>query len=248
MAGSLNEILLTFDERLDATTATSLATYSVTGLTVSGASLSEDGRVVTLTTSPQTHGGAYRVSIQGLRDRAASPNVLATSVTPVSVVSYRDEVLSEAPVRYWPLNETSGETLLSLTTGFDLNPENFVGRITNAPALGQPSLVPNLPGDPAIGFHANSGNYLLLPNGRDINALLGPWAKRTHLFHFRADMLPGCWGPTGWRLRGCMDTIASESTSTAPKTRTVRRRRFSFSWRTTSDSEGPGTPWGGLSQ
>ncbi|MBX3746681.1 MAG: hypothetical protein KF833_15340 [Verrucomicrobiae bacterium] len=247
LSGSLNQVRLRFSEPLDPLTAANPATYRIAGLNLVEAVLSADGREVVLETSPQTHGTRYSVSVEGLRDRAFIPNALTTTASFVSAVSYRDEILAENPVRYWPLNETSGGNFFTLVSRFDQVPENLVGIITNGPTLGVPSLVSNLPTDTAIGFRGDSLNYLHLPNGRDINALLGPWAKRTHLFHFRADSLPRITDGTnvaapaifghdriGIYLYGTQDTNAPTE---ALLVFTAHN----------SVSEGPASPWGALS-
>lgn len=195
LAGSLNEVRLLFNEPVDLITAERLSTYSLTGLTILNASRSEDGLEVTLETSPQTVGQTNRVTISGLRDLAFSPNALNTTARFVSGIYYRDEVLADGAVRYWTLGETAGPLVNTLTYKFDVTTESRLAVVTNGAVLGVPGLVPNVGNDTAISFAAlatggSTSNRIEVRNGRDINAILGPWAKRSYSFTFKADHLP----------------------------------------------------------
>jgi len=67
-------LVLTFDETLDRKTAIETSHYSIQGIEVIAASMDESGCRVYLQTSP--HGsGDYSVSVSGIRDCAASPNI-----------------------------------------------------------------------------------------------------------------------------------------------------------------------------
>jgi len=76
-SASLTEVALNFSEALAPASATATANYTITNssgiLTVTAASLSPDGRVVTLTTAPQTLGTKYTVWAQSIQDTAAAP-------------------------------------------------------------------------------------------------------------------------------------------------------------------------------
>ena len=117
-AGTLNEIVLTFSEPVDPATATTLSTYSVLtlGLTLQGASISSNRLQVVLTTSAQSNGQTNQIQITNLKDQAHVPNSLTVTAEFKSGISYRDEVLAEAPVRYWTFDETSGSTLGTLVS------------------------------------------------------------------------------------------------------------------------------------
>lgn len=82
-SASLTEVALNFSEALAPASATATANYTITNssgiLTVTAASLSPDGRVVTLTTAPQTLGTKYTVWAQNIQDTAAAPNTLPRS-------------------------------------------------------------------------------------------------------------------------------------------------------------------------
>jgi hypothetical protein len=262
LSGSLNEILLTFSEPLLPATATDLASYSVstvpaTGLKLLKAELSADGRQVTLNTSAQIDGQANEISVNGLKDLAATPNALSVVATVVSGISYRDEIIADGAVRYWTFGETNGTAIHTLVSQFDTEPENLIGTLVDGARLGAPSLVPNVPDDKAIGFRSSrKSNRIDVPNGRDINAILGPWAKVTHIFSFRADSLPRLSFTTN-----VVDGLATITTNAAAPA-LFAHDRIAFYLYGTQDtdkpteaqlvfrahnttSEGPGTPWGG---
>jgi len=262
LSGSLNEVRLTFSEPLLAASATNPATYAVTtlpatGLGITGVSLSPDGRQVTLRTTAQVNGQSNQITVTGLLDRAATPNSLTVSAGVVSGVSYRDEIISDGAVRYWTFGETNGTSFRTLVSKFDTAPENLVGTYLQGPVLGVPGLVPNLAGDTAVDFSSASlSNRVSTPNGRDINAILGPWAKRTHVFSFRADRLPRVTVTTN-----TVDGVTTIVTNTAAPA-LYAHDRIAFYLHGTQEqddptsaqlvfrahnttSEGPGTPWGG---
>lgn len=261
LAGSLDEIRLTFSEPLLPASATNLATYAVvsappTGLGLQAATLSADGREVTLQTSPQINGQTNQISVNGILDLAAAPNALSVTATVVSGVSYRDEIIADGAVRYWTFGETNGTDFHTLVSLFDTAPENLIGKYVNGPVLGAPSLVPNLPADAAVEFSGSVSNYVTEPNGRDINSLLGPWPKITHIFSFRADTLP--------RISVTSSNVNDQTvlTTNIAAPALYAHDRIAFYLYGTQDtnqpneaqlvfrahnttSEGPGTPWGG---
>src|SRR6185436_8322960 len=113
LAGSLNEIRVWFSEPVDVASATNLGSYSVTGLTLLSASLSADGKRVTIKTAPQQAGLNYNLQIIGVKDRSSRANALDTQVSFASQISYPDEVLADNPSRYWRFSETNGTKLNS---------------------------------------------------------------------------------------------------------------------------------------
>lgn len=68
-----------FSEPVDPATATATANYAIPGLSISAAVLLPDARSVTLTTSPLTFGSSHTVTVNRVRDRAATFNVIATN-------------------------------------------------------------------------------------------------------------------------------------------------------------------------
>ena len=251
LAGTINEIRLTFNKPVDPVTATNLATYSVptagtTGLGLLGASLSADGLQVTLKTTPQVHGQTNQLAITNLRDRASTPNTLSLTVAFASGVSYRDEILAEGVVRYWTFDETSGTAFNTLVSKFDTDPASVVGTILGSPSLGVPSLLPNSGGGTAISFSkANTNQGINFPNAKDLNAILGPWAKVTHSFSFRANTLPRAFGTTNSEAPAIYghDSLVIYLQGTQDTNNPTQAQLIFKAQNTTSD--GPGSPWGG---
>jgi len=202
-AGTLNEIVLTFNKPVDPVGAASLANYSIptagtTGLAILDAVISTNGLQVTLATTPQTHGQTNQITISNLKDRSHVPNTLTVTAQFVSTISYRDELLATPGLaRYWTFDQTTGTAFPSLASKYDTSPLNIVGTIKGdpdtggVPVLGVPGLVPNVPNDTAISFNGLGGtNRIELPNGSDINSTLGPWYQITTVFSFKANALP----------------------------------------------------------
>ncbi|PYJ01723.1 MAG: hypothetical protein DME25_17605, partial [Verrucomicrobia bacterium] len=73
---SSNRVVVFFSEPVDAATATNFANYRIAGVTVLAAAL-RDNRSVTLTTTPLVMGGTYTLTVNAVRDRAVTPNVIA---------------------------------------------------------------------------------------------------------------------------------------------------------------------------
>ena len=106
-AGTLNQIIITFNEPLNATTAANTANYKIDGLEISSAEVSEDGQTVTLATSQQ-NAGDYSVAISGVKDTSSRGNAVEDSVSFKSAIDYAMEIVSDGPVIYWKLAETGG--------------------------------------------------------------------------------------------------------------------------------------------
>jgi hypothetical protein len=190
VAGGVNEVLLTFSETLDPATATALATYSSPYFVVSSAALSTDGRSVILNTTQQRVGTTYPLTIAGLKDASAAGNVLTTNLTFISSLAYQDEVLADKPVRYFKLDETSGTVAFTQTASGDT--ANTNANYQNLPILGVPPLVPSASSDEyAVRFVAANTNWVLEPNGGDVNDFRGPWSKKTYELWFKANSFPG---------------------------------------------------------
>jgi hypothetical protein len=77
-----NSVLVFFSKPVEASSSTSVTNYAFTnGLTVSGASLAPDGQTITLTTAPLFYGSNYVLVVNGIRDRASTPNTIAPNTT-----------------------------------------------------------------------------------------------------------------------------------------------------------------------
>ncbi|HEX7861459.1 MAG TPA: Ig-like domain-containing protein [Verrucomicrobiae bacterium] len=79
------EVVLTFSEPIDPITGATASNYTIASsggpLNVSGATV--NGNQVTLTTAQQTLGTKYTITINGVRDTAATPNTIAANTTSV---------------------------------------------------------------------------------------------------------------------------------------------------------------------
>jgi hypothetical protein len=80
---SLSEVVLTFSEPLDQTSATTIGNYSISSsggaLNVTAVELSGSGTQVTLTTDPQTLGTKYTLNVSNVKDTAATPNTISAN-------------------------------------------------------------------------------------------------------------------------------------------------------------------------
>lgn len=122
VSADANGATIDFDEPLDPVTATDPANYSVSGgVTVVSASLSADGRSVTLVLSGAQDGSTYTLSISGVEDLAG--NV----VTPVEL-EFTPMFSDPSLLAHWSLNETSGLVAFDVTGGG--NDGNLIGDAT----------------------------------------------------------------------------------------------------------------------
>jgi hypothetical protein len=188
VAGSINKIFLTFNQTLDPGSAAGLATYYSPYFAVNSATLGTDGVSVVLATTQLRYGVSYPLAIAGLQDTYAAQNALTTNLTFTAGLSYDDEILGDAPVRYYKLNETNGTVAYTLTSGGDT--VNTNGTYDNAPILGVPSIVPSEPNGTAVEFVAANSNQVAIPNNGDINVTRGPWPQRTIELWFNANSFP----------------------------------------------------------
>ncbi len=76
---SSNKVVVTFSELVDPATAATLNNYAIGGIAVASPVLAANGRTVTLNTSPMQLGSNYTMTINRVRDRAATYNVIATN-------------------------------------------------------------------------------------------------------------------------------------------------------------------------
>ncbi len=75
-------VAVVFSEPVETASATTTANYVfVSGATVTAAQLADDLVTVTLTTTPLTYGSEYLLVINAVRDRATTPNTVATDTT-----------------------------------------------------------------------------------------------------------------------------------------------------------------------
>jgi chitodextrinase len=72
-----NELIVEFNKKLDPASAETAANYVLNNdITVLSSSLDADGRTVTLTTSPLQKNVEYTLTVNGVLDRAATPNII----------------------------------------------------------------------------------------------------------------------------------------------------------------------------
>jgi hypothetical protein len=189
VAGGVNEVLLAFNKPLDPATATAVSTYSSSYFVVSAATLSADGKTVILNTTQQRVGTTYPLAITGLKDTTIAANILNTNLTFLSTLTYKDEILADNPARYFKLDETNGTVAFTQTAIADVINTN--GTYQNLPILGVPPLVPSAGSNEfAVRFVAANTNWILIPNGGDINDYRGPWTKKSWELWFNANSFP----------------------------------------------------------
>jgi hypothetical protein len=83
-------VRLVFSEAVESASATQAANYKIDGgISVSAAQFGPDGQTILLSTSALTMGARYTVTVNGVRDRAATPNTIASNSTvSFTAVSY----------------------------------------------------------------------------------------------------------------------------------------------------------------
>jgi hypothetical protein len=95
-----------FDEPLDQATAEDPSNYAISpGVTVSAATLDQDGQTVHLGTSLLSESQTYTLEVSAVEDLAGNPVASGTQATFVYIADIDDGLLA-----YWPLDEGSGLT------------------------------------------------------------------------------------------------------------------------------------------
>jgi len=78
-----SQVIVAFSEPVEQAGAQTVANYGIAfsggPLSISGASLGSDLKTVTLTTSTMTKGTSYTLTVNGIRDRAQTPNTIAAN-------------------------------------------------------------------------------------------------------------------------------------------------------------------------
>jgi len=189
VAGTVNEVTIAFNEAVSAATAGDAANYTIAGLTVNSATLGDDGKTVTLSTSQQTP-GSYTVAISGVKDVSVRENTGDLSASADSAIDYAAEVISDGPVIYWKLGETEG-TVANDEMGNRAG--TYVSRSgSDLPTLGADSLVAASQ-DGAVEFNAANEQWVNVPAHAEINTGRHPyrsielWFKATKLPNLPAD-------------------------------------------------------------
>lgn len=73
---SSNRVVVAFSEPVEIATGGSAANYSIPGLTLSSPVVAADGRSVMLNSTAMTFGNTYTITVNNVRDRAVTPNVI----------------------------------------------------------------------------------------------------------------------------------------------------------------------------
>lgn len=103
-------VTVSFNEALDAQSATNLANYGISnGVTISEALLDQNNKTVTLTTSSHTEGTVYSLSVSAVED-------LSGNAMPLTEVTYSPVLSDPDLVANWTLDEGIG-TIASDATG-----------------------------------------------------------------------------------------------------------------------------------
>ena len=152
---------------------------------MNSATLGDDGKTVTLSTSQQTP-GSYTVAISGVKDVSVRENTGALSASADSAIDYAAEVISDGPVIYWKLAETEG-TVANDEMGN--RPGTYVSASGNEPpTLGADSLVAASQ-DGAVHFNAANGQLMRVADHAVMNTG-GPYLNKSIELWFKADSLP----------------------------------------------------------
>jgi hypothetical protein len=77
-SGSAGQVFITFSEPVEAASAQTSTNYAIdNGITVSSVSLAQDGKSVTLSTSDHSENVTYALTVNNIKDRAGTPNIIA---------------------------------------------------------------------------------------------------------------------------------------------------------------------------
>ena len=149
------------------------------------ATLGDDGKTVTLSTSQQTP-GSYTVAISGVKDASARENTADISASVDSAIDYAAEVISDGPVIYWKLAEAEGT---AANDEMGNRPGAYVSASGNdPPTLGADSLVAASQ-DGAVHFNAANGQLMRVGDHAVMN-VGGPYTNKSIELWFKADSLP----------------------------------------------------------
>lgn len=111
-------VIVEFSEYMDAASATNTANYAIAGITFTGATLSDDGMVVTLTLSGSLPAN-FEVTLGGMKDFAGNAIPAGTKVTGYTTG------LAPNMVSYWPLDKVEGTKTPDVVGGYDMNLDNL---------------------------------------------------------------------------------------------------------------------------
>jgi len=126
--GDDNLIVATFSESLEQASAEQISNYSITPASgVLSAALSDDLRSVILTTTPLGP-PVYTLTVNNVRDRAATPNTIATNTQRTFTMSYTPADITRVTGAIEPLGPSSRRTGLVISEINYHPPERVDGR------------------------------------------------------------------------------------------------------------------------
>jgi len=198
VAGNPNQLELTlrFSEPLDNATATALANYAFDkGLTISAAVLRNLQEVV-LTTSQQTEGTEYTLTVNNVKDLAGN------SIAPNTKLTFKPATIATGAVAYWNFDGDLKDWI-----------KDFDGTARGTPAI------PFVDGKPGFGkaIKLNGGNQFVEITGGNENELEFPGGSMSIAGWLKVDAFDTEWQAviakgegSNWRIarRSTGDTIA----------------------------------------
>ena len=111
-------VIVEYSEYMDAASATNTANYAIPGISLTGASLSDDGTVVTLSISGNLAAN-FELTLGGVKDFAGNAIPAGTQVTGYTTG------LAPNMVSYWPLDKVEGTKTPDVVGGYDMNLDNL---------------------------------------------------------------------------------------------------------------------------
>ncbi|HOW68264.1 MAG TPA: PA14 domain-containing protein [Candidatus Paceibacterota bacterium] len=108
-ASSVQNMIVTFDEPLDKTSAETASNYAISdGVTVTKATLS--GNAVLLVTSGLTVQKSYVLTVAGVKDLFGNAVPAGTTFSfKANVITYSDVILADGPIGFYRFEETTGQ-------------------------------------------------------------------------------------------------------------------------------------------
>ena len=212
----LDTIQVTFNERVNAGSATTTANYTLTDagsnpVTLGAATLSADEMTVTIVTSPQTPGGFYTLGVSGVTDIAGNP-IVATNVT------FQVWVISRGFVLFEAFNTGAG-TAVSMLTSHPSFP-NSPSTVAYIPSFDSRTIYPD---DSHDNYGARISGYYTAP------------ASSNYIFYLRSDDASELWLSTNSspanRVKvqeelGCCTLFSAHGTTSAPPALVSGQRYF----------------------
>jgi regulation of enolase protein 1 (concanavalin A-like superfamily) len=113
----LDAVSVAFSEKVTAATANDLANYSLTGpggtVPLASAVIDPGGRAVVLATTPLIEGGAYTLTVSGIRDRATAANQIAAG-SQITFTASQFAITNVGPF-------SAGSTATTVPGGYDVS-------------------------------------------------------------------------------------------------------------------------------